>query len=162
ELNRYAGVRYKAMLAREHGALGVIFITGPTSPNAGEVMPLSSDSTLAGSAIPVVSAGTNVIGLLVSNSPRTLRDLQTSLDTENPHAQSSLVLTNVRVRLKTGIEHIRKTDRNVLGVLKAGGQAAQPEYLLLGAHYDHLGRGESGAMNRKGEEELVHPGADDN
>jgi membrane-associated protease RseP (regulator of RpoE activity) len=33
---------------------------------------------------------------------------------------------------------------------------------MAGAHYDHLGHGESGAMNRKGEEGLIHPGADDN
>jgi Zn-dependent M28 family amino/carboxypeptidase len=33
---------------------------------------------------------------------------------------------------------------------------------MVGAHYDHLGRGETGAMNRKGEEGLIHPGADDN
>jgi membrane-associated protease RseP (regulator of RpoE activity) len=33
---------------------------------------------------------------------------------------------------------------------------------MIGAHYDHLGRGEAGAMNRKGEEGQIHPGADDN
>ena len=33
---------------------------------------------------------------------------------------------------------------------------------MVGAHYDHLGRGEAGAMNRKGEEGLIHYGADDN
>jgi membrane-associated protease RseP (regulator of RpoE activity) len=34
---------------------------------------------------------------------------------------------------------------------------------LVGAHYDHLGFGESGgAMLRKGEENQIHPGADDN
>ena len=35
--------------------------------------------------------------------------------------------------------------------------------ILLGAHYDHLGRGEaSRAFNRKGEEGQVCGGADDN
>jgi hypothetical protein len=33
---------------------------------------------------------------------------------------------------------------------------------MIGAHYDHLGHGETGAMNRKGEDGLIHPGADDN
>jgi len=32
----------------------------------------------------------------------------------------------------------------------------------VGAHYDHLGRGESGAMRRAGEEKAIHFGADDN
>jgi hypothetical protein len=34
--------------------------------------------------------------------------------------------------------------------------------VVVGAHYDHLGFGESGAMLRKGEEHRIHPGADDN
>jgi Zn-dependent M28 family amino/carboxypeptidase len=33
---------------------------------------------------------------------------------------------------------------------------------VVGAHYDHLGFGETGAMQRKGEEGRVHAGADDN
>ena len=49
ELNRYAGLRYKAMLAREHGARAILVVTGPNSPNAGELAPLSFDTSLAGS-----------------------------------------------------------------------------------------------------------------
>jgi len=33
---------------------------------------------------------------------------------------------------------------------------------MLGAHYDHLGRGETGGFGVKGEEGMVHNGADDN
>src|SRR4029077_2132070 len=50
-LNRYAGLRYKAMQAREHGARAVLVVTGPNSPNAGEVLPLTNDNTSAGSGI---------------------------------------------------------------------------------------------------------------
>jgi Tol biopolymer transport system component len=165
ELNRYAGVRYKAMLAREHGAKGVIFITGPSSPNAGELLKMSSDSSLAGSGIAVVSASSNVVTALFAGSGKNLADLQQALDTENPHAESGMVLTNVRVRLAAGVEHIRKTDRNVIGLIPATttrSKTGDSEYLMVGAHYDHLGRGEAGAMNRQGEEGLIHHGADDN
>jgi len=165
ELNRYAGVRYKAMHAREHGAKGVLFITGPTSPNTGELLKMSSDSSLAGSAIPVASASSNVVAALFAGSGKDLDQLQQALDNENPHADSGIVLTNVRVRLATGVEHIRKNDRNVLGMIPPAAAlsgAGEGEYLMVGAHYDHLGRGETGAMNRKGEEGLIHYGADDN
>ena len=37
QLNRYAGLRYKAMLARERGAKAVLVATGPNSPHAGEL-----------------------------------------------------------------------------------------------------------------------------
>lgn len=165
ELNRYAGLRYKAMLAREHGAKGVLFVTGPNSPNAGELLTLSSDSTIAGSDIAVASVSSNVVSALLQGCGRNLGDLQAALDTENPHAETGIVLTNVRVRLATSVEHIRKADRNVLGLLPPGAPptvTSGSEVIMLGAHYDHLGHGETGAMNRKGEEGLIHPGADDN
>ena len=44
-LNRYAGLRYKAMLAREHGAKAILVVTGPNSPNAGELIPLTNDGS---------------------------------------------------------------------------------------------------------------------
>src|SRR5205814_10608488 len=47
QLNRYSGLRYKAMLARERGAKGVLVITGPNSPNAGQLLSLTSDGTNA-------------------------------------------------------------------------------------------------------------------
>ena len=165
ELNQYAGVRYKAMHARERGAKGVIFVTGPTSPNAGELIKMSSDSSLSGSAIPIACISSNVAAALFAGSGKDLAKLQADLDMENPHAESGIVLTNVRVRLATSVEHVRKADRNVLGMIPPSDPASDPhpaEYLLIGAHYDHLGHGEAGAMNRKGEEGLVHPGADDN
>ena len=37
ELNRYAGLRYKATIARNHGAKAMLVVTGPNSPNAGEL-----------------------------------------------------------------------------------------------------------------------------
>jgi hypothetical protein len=165
ELNRYAGVRYKAMLAREHGAKGVLFVTGPNSPNAGELLGLSSDSSLSGSGLPIASISSNVVSALFAGSGKDLGQLQTGLDKENPHAETGIVLTNAHVRLAAAVEHIRKTDRNVLGVIQPGAAApsnSTAQYILVGAHYDHLGFGETGAMNRKGEEGLIHPGADDN
>ena len=36
------------------------------------------------------------------------------------------------------------------------------EYVLIGAHYDHLGRGGTNSLDRSGEEGKIHPGADDN
>ena len=50
----------------------------------------------------------------------------------------------------------------MLALLPPAGNPANPEWVLVGAHYDHLGFGEAGAMRRQGEENAIHPGADDN
>ena len=47
-LARYSGPRYKAMTARQLGAKALIVITGPRSPNAGKVMPMTFDTAIAG------------------------------------------------------------------------------------------------------------------
>jgi Tol biopolymer transport system component len=160
ELNRYAGLRYKAMIAREHGAKAVLFVTGPSSPNAGELTGLSFDSSLAGSGIVAASISSNVANAILTHSGRDLRSFQSALDLENPHAENGFVVSNLQVHIDVAVEHLKKADRNVIGSLPPVGTGH--EYVMLGAHYDHLGFGESGAMQRKGEEQQIHPGADDN
>jgi Tol biopolymer transport system component len=164
ELNRYAGLRYKAMLAREHGAKAILVLTGPNSPNAGALVPLSSDGSLAGSGIVGVSVSADVVEALLAGSGKDLKSLQTALDTENPHAGGGFLIPKVKVKIAAAVERIKKTDRNVLGYLPAAGRVgAATEYVMLGAHYDHLGHGEStGSRENKEEQGRIHYGADDN
>ena len=54
-LARYADLRYKAQAARQRGAKGMIVVTGPRSPNAGNVVPMSFDTAIAGSGLVAVS-----------------------------------------------------------------------------------------------------------
>ena len=161
ELNRYAALYYKAKVAQQRGAKAVLFVAGPNSPNAGKLIPLSGDSSLGGMIAASVTDA--VAQRILSRAKLSLKDLQTSLDTENPHAQSGIELDGVRVRIKTSIRRIRKKDRNVLGILLPGSGDPHAEYILLGAHYDHLGFGrEGGSRSGKDEYGQIHNGADDN
>jgi len=162
ELNRYAGLRYKAMLAREHGAKAVLFVTGPNSPNRAELVAASFDANMANSGIVAASITGKVADALFQGSGKDLKSLQTALDKENPHAESSFKFPNVTARLTAAVERIRKDDRNVLALIPPSGPPERAEYVVIGAHYDHLGFGETGAMQRPGEERKIHPGADDN
>ena len=54
-LARYSDLRYKAMAARQHGAKAILVVTGPRSPNAGELAPMSFDTAIAGSGIVAAS-----------------------------------------------------------------------------------------------------------
>lgn len=51
--------------------------------------------------------------------------------------------------------------RNIVGVVKGTDPKLKDEYVVIGAHYDHCGKGDPGAgpMGNKGE---IHHGADDN
>ncbi|NBV25279.1 MAG: M20/M25/M40 family metallo-hydrolase [Proteobacteria bacterium] len=159
ELNRYAGLRYKALIARNRGAKALLVVTGPTSPNAGQLANLTYESTGSGSGIVAASINLKIATQLFAGSGKDLKTIQAALDKEDPHTEGSFPLANARVKVRTSVEHIKKQDRNVLAHIPPVGTS---EYVVIGAHYDHLGHGETGGFARKDEEGKVHPGADDN
>src|SRR6266404_3913759 len=108
ELNRYAGLRYKAMLARERGAKALLVVTGPNSPSPGELISLSSDGSFSGSGIIACSITTNVAQKLLAGAGKDLATLQTALDTENPHVETVDAPPTARVKIIFALNHIKK------------------------------------------------------
>ncbi|HEX6057823.1 MAG TPA: M28 family peptidase [Gemmatimonadaceae bacterium] len=51
--------------------------------------------------------------------------------------------------------------RNVVGILRGSDPALRHEYVVVGAHFDHLGRGTNGALD-PGAGDAIRNGADDN
>ncbi|RMF40404.1 MAG: M28 family peptidase, partial [Planctomycetota bacterium] len=161
-LARYSGQRYKAMVARDRGAKGVIFVSGPTSQFRSELIPLAMDGTLGGSSIAVISVADAVAEVLVRGSGRTLREIQTEFDDGQPHM--GFALPDVTVSVDIDIDPVTSRGRNVLARLPAGDAAAPPrEMVVVGAHIDHLGQGAGGgSLAREEERGGIHRGADDN
>jgi len=166
-LARYADPRYKAMAARQRGARAVIFVTGPSSPNAGETMPMTFDTAIAGSGIVAASISARVAGVIfatLDDPAKTLATAQKALDSANPHV-AGFDIPNATVTIRTRVERERKTGHNVAAYLpatKAPGSLPKP-WIALGAHYDHLGHGENGnSLADKADAGKIHFGADDN
>ena len=162
-LARYSDLRYKAMAARQRGARALVVVTGPRSPNAGQIIPMSFDTALAGSGIAAVSVSGAVADALFASS-KPLREVQQALDTGNPHV-AGFPLPGVAVSLKTAIVRERQQGRNVVAYLPATTPVTGIEkpWVAIGAHYDHLGRGGHGnSLAAKEEAGGIHHGADDN
>ena len=162
QLNRYAGLRYKAMQAREQGAKAFLVVVGPNSPNAGKLIPLDFDSSLADSGIVAASISDTVANTLFAPSGKDLKEIQSGLDVENPHFVGQFPLPDVKVRIVVSVEKVKKTDQNVVALLPSPELTDNTAYVIVGAHYDHIGYGEIGSLARKGEEGQIHNGADDN
>jgi hypothetical protein len=170
-LARYSDLRYKAMAARQRGARAMLVVTGPRSPNAGEFVPMTFDTALAGSGIPAASIRGADADALFTGAAKPLRQAQEDLDSGNPHV-AGFELTGITVTLKTIVERERRTARNVVGYLPATGQLPTPNspfpdidkpWVAIGAHYDHLGRGAGGnSLASKEDAAGIHHGADDN
>jgi len=163
-LARYADLRYKAMAARQHGAKAMIVVTGPNSPNAGELAPMTFDTALAGSGVVAVSVTGNVADRLFKTSGKSLVDAQKSLDTANPHV-AGFALDGVAATVHADVIREKRTGHNVVAYLPATSDTnglAKP-WVMIGAHYDHLGHGEAGnTLADKADSNKTHFGADDN
>src|SRR5688500_5131355 len=161
-LARYADLRYKANAARQRGAKAMLVVTGPRSPNAGELVPRSFDTAIAGSGLPAASINARVGTALLQKSGRALADVQKELDSGNPHVAGFAL--NTRAQLTTRVVREKKTARNVLAYLPADAAASVPKpWVVVGAHYDHLGRGiGDNSLASRDEAGRAHVGADDN
>ena len=53
-------------------------------------------------------------------------------------------------------------SRNVVMMLPGEDDSLKNEYIIIGAHFDHLGKGGKGSSSMKQDTIAVHPGADDN
>ena len=164
-LSRYSGLRYKALAARERGAKGLIVVTGPRSPNAGSLVPMTFDTALSGSNIIAGTVTGEVAEQLVASTGQSLEDVQSSLDSGNPHV-TGFEIPDVSVTLETIVNREQRTGYNVVGWLPAARTAArdiEKPYVLIGGHYDHLGHGRGGnSLAREDEAGEIHNGADDN
>ncbi len=158
----YSSPRYKAKQALKHGAIGFLQVTGPNTPGAGSLFPLARSDSDAG--IVAASISTAVAQRLLDGTGMKLDELQSMLDDGKiPDHFSGLRLTT-RIELTTHLARKEGKCRNVVGLLPPIGEGRiADEYVLIGAHYDHIGRGEGGGSRASaGEEGQIHNGADDN
>jgi len=163
-LARYSGLRFKAMNARDRGARGLLVVSGPRSPNSGELVEMSFDSAVAGSGIVAASIrGEGAEKLFERAEGKTLAEAQKALDSGNPHV-SGFEIPLADIALNVRLEKETRTAENVVGYLPATAAGSLGDaMILLGAHYDHLGRGKDGnSLAGKDEAGGIHHGADDN
>jgi hypothetical protein len=160
EAFHYTEVRYKVINAREHGAKGIVVVTGPH--HQGPEPERLSGRRVGGSAsagIVAVNAAAEVAAALLSATGQGLGDLQRDID--NTLQPRSLVIPGVIAHLAVDLIREKGQAANVIGLLPGRDPTLKEEVVIIGAHYDHLGRGSetSLAPDQYGE---IHPGADDN
>lgn len=158
-LSRFSDIRYKASTARANKAAGIIFAPAP-GIDADELPKLSYESGSGASALPVIAVGNKAAGAMLARANTDLAGLNRRLDAGE--MAGGLPLAGVKVGANISLAYERRNGFNVLGRLDLDGPANAPS-LIIGAHLDHLGRGEaSGSLARAEERGQIHHGADDN
>ncbi|UCF36557.1 MAG: M28 family peptidase [Acidobacteriota bacterium] len=158
-LSRYSGIRYKAMAARERGAKGLLVVSGPNSQVENQLVPLSFDASSATTSLGVLSISDALAQSLLSADGKELQALQDELD--SGELSMGFAISNRSLEVAVDIAYETKVGNNVLARLRSGSDEAP--VVVVGAHYDHLGRGVGmSTLAREDEREQVHYGADDN
>ncbi len=149
----------KASNAKMHGAAAVLLVNDaaahPAEENKLEKFGVTEGPDNAGIEFVQVSSGLAEDWLSVSG--QNLKDIESGIDKDlRPH--SFALPPTLTVAVKVDVEREVKTVHNVCAYIPG---AASREYVVIGAHYDHLGLGGqySLAPSQTG---TVHPGADDN
>ncbi|MEC9374042.1 MAG: M28 family peptidase [Planctomycetota bacterium] len=148
--------------AAERGAVGVILVNPPGAADerADEIMTVQN-SRLGGSMdVPVVMLSRDAADRLVrAGDPegRSLMDLRRIADAGSA---GTIALSNATVSMKAEITQERVPTDNVGAILQGRGEL-KDEFVVIGAHYDHLGYGGRGSRSPQHRGE-IHAGADDN
>jgi aminopeptidase YwaD len=156
-LTQHAEIVTKAINARNRGARAVVVLNGKL-PQGGEDL-LTRFGSVSGpmdSGIMLVQVKNAVAESWFKAAGKSLADFQNQIDTAGKPASFAFP-DELRLTIKVDIEHTQAAINNVLAYLPG----ETDEYVILGAHYDHLGRGnfDSLAPSQIGQ---IHPGADDN
>ncbi|HKI79580.1 MAG TPA: M28 family peptidase, partial [Ignavibacteriaceae bacterium] len=160
EFEKFSPYRYKAKVAREKGAVAVIFVTGFfPKDDVDKLMEVKYDGAQGETSLGIVQVKRSVMNELFKNEGLDLLEYQKKIDeSKNP---ASFVFKNVKVNLSTEVEEVRGSGINIGGILEGNDPLLKDQYIVIGAHYDHLGWGTTGSLYR-GTEPKIHNGADDN
>jgi hypothetical protein len=149
----------KAKNAAAHGAAALLIVTRPASGGADQVMMFAREPSVGGGEhIPVIQISRRAADLMLEMSrSKDLATLQNELDaTLRPEP---FELNDIDVSGDVTIKKSSARVKNVVACLPGHGEH-EDEYVVVGAHYDHLGKGQLGHM--LGGAGSIYHGADDN
>ncbi len=155
----------KIEAVKSRGAAGIIVVEPPNyAGKKADLLTMSAGSLGGELGVPCFFADTDAANALLAacdSEGRTLEAMRARCDAATKDAPAATVLgkSDVAVELAVQVDSGGIVTHNVGGIL-AGKGALASEWIIVGAHYDHVGYGAYGAdpANRG----TVHPGADDN
>lgn len=156
----YSRPQHKITVAKTNKAAGVIFVSDVGLKN------LRFEGSLSDSTLPVLKISTAVFGRLLAG---TGGEFKTYAALEKAYAETQrtkgFALNSQYVSAHIALTYHKSTGRNVIAKLLPRAVAGQKKgAVLIGAHGDHLGRGQGldSSLARADEKSDIHFGADDN
>jgi aminopeptidase YwaD len=153
----FSGDRDKALLAKDMGAAGVLLVSGLASDDQDTFEQLNKNDFSVD--IPVFRIKRDVADNILAGARATVAALEKKLnDSRKPFS----LPTKLSVSGISEITREESNTRNIAMILPGSDEQLKNEYIVIGAHFDHLGLGGPGSSSRAIDTVGVHHGADDN
>lgn len=163
---RYRDPRWRAVAARNAGAKALFLIVRSEKFGEAHLSRLHFDNSAGDAGIPVVAISRQAaLKLLNLPNDAALVELESSTkrnanNSVAPGTTANQINAVSAVTLSTNVVRQNVPAHNVVGILEGSDPVLKSEAIVIGAHYDHLGRGGEGSLAPKQGD--VHFGADDN
>ena len=146
-------IRNKTLTAKDVGALGVLLINQNRSDS---LIDLSFDYNSKPIGIPVLNISYDILKVL---SDKDFESIKKEID-KNEKQKSFLLESELESNIDIKVENV--SISNVVGVLRKKQNKTNNNYIVIGAHFDHLGYGLRGSGSLAPGKNIIHNGADDN
>ena len=154
---KHSPLHKKMLVARDRGAIGIIFISQLEDDG---LFPLNYITGYSNAGIPALhfsnSRADKVLRAAGWSREKVQKTMNRSLESV------SFKINDLEFKVNVDLELVTTRGANVIGQIKSGNRKYRDEYVVLGAHFDHVGEGGPGSGSRKPNLLQVHPGADDN
>ncbi|MBW6533645.1 MAG: M28 family peptidase [Mariniphaga sp.] len=151
--------RAKALKASDKNAAGLILVAGTAFNEKDELSPLFFDKNVSRYPIPVIQVTRSVANVMLHETGYTIETLESEIKEKNT---SITIETKAAVSANINMVLEMAESQNIVALLPGTDSELKDEYIIVGAHYDHLGMGGQGSGSRAVDTLAVHYGADDN
>jgi hypothetical protein len=143
--------------AKDNSAAGVIFVSGETFDDDDNLIALSYDQSQQDLGIPIIHIKRDLANKILKTNNTSIQMLETTID-------KNFKSFDIKGKLvaSTDIVFNKKKTQNVIAYIEGNDSKLKDEYIIVGAHYDHLGYGGHKSGSRRPHIDEVHNGADDN
>jgi len=153
----HLSLRKKVLNAKDNSAAGIIFVSGENFDKDDSLIELSYDQSQQDLGIPIIHIKRDLANKILDSNDKSIQMLEKIVDKdfESFHISKKLDVS-------TEIVFNKKKTQNILGYIPGKDSILKDEYIIIGAHYDHLGYGGHKSGSRRPHLNEIHNGADDN
>lgn len=154
----------KALIAKEKGAIALLLISRQPKLEDDRLAQFRYDQASGEAALPTMIVSRKTGADILGTDEAGLKEQENKYIAmaKNASADNSVPPVNSRAVVAFKINLVKKQADayNVVGILEGTDEALKNEAIVVGAHYDHLGKGGAGSLAANSKK--IHHGADDN